>query len=205
MDDLRTSTVIWELERIYSSLADEFGKRLQGSFSFTRPLITIQSRGRQNALGWYSHNRWSRTEEGVDGLAEINICAENLHQNPIETLVHEMVHYSNAFNGIRDCSSNQYHNKRFAETAVVFGLTVEKSDKHGYAHTEISPALQDILDNVVKPDYGVLDLYRKSPSKMAGKAPTKMKKFSCGCTNVRCAVALDAVCGVCGGTFERVV
>ena len=33
------------------------------------------------------------------------------------------------------------------------------------------------------------------------KAPTKMKKWSCGCTNVRCAVILEAYCEKCGSSF----
>jgi hypothetical protein len=37
--------------------------------------------------------------------------------------------------------------------------------------------------------------------KRAGKGDSKMRKWSCQCTNVRCAVELRAQCNKCGHAF----
>ena len=79
--------IIKELERIYDVLAKKYKLKAQ------RPLITIQTKGRQkDTLGWHWANKWKYNKKE---LSEINICAESLNGNPIETLVHEMVHYAN--------------------------------------------------------------------------------------------------------------
>ena len=50
------------------------------------------------------------------------------------------------------------------------------------------------------------DIFSVSRMKMGSgkaKAETKMKKWDCGCTIVRCAVDLVAVCQECDNEFER--
>ena len=72
---------------------------------------------------------------------------------PIEevaaTLLHEMVHYYNHVNGIKDCSrGNTYHNRRFKESAEERGLIVRHSEKYGWSHTSPSDDLLEfVLDN----------------------------------------------------------
>src|SRR5208282_3657350 len=91
------------------------------------PVITIQYRGRKNALGWFSDHRWGNSQQ--DALPEINICAETLArsvQDIAETLLHEMVHYANALEGINDCTIRQYHNGEFKRGCEEIGLVCEK-------------------------------------------------------------------------------
>lgn len=115
--------VIKELERVYDFLANKFNLKA------IRPIITIQTKGRQKStLGWYWNNKWQVNKKE---FSEINISAESLNKNPIETLIHEMVHYSNAVNKIEDCNHHQYHNKRFKEKAEMYGLNVEKNGTKG--------------------------------------------------------------------------
>lgn len=182
--------VIKELERVYDVLAKQF------DIKYDRPIITIQTKGRQKILGWYADNRWEINKKEI---SEINICAENLDKNPIETLIHEMTHYVNACNKIPDCNAAQYHNKKFKLRAESYGLNVDKNGRHGWALTSISDNLQKTLDEI-KIDYKTFELFRKQHPTI--KAVTKMKKYKCNCTVVRCAVDLDAQCLKCNQKFE---
>lgn len=184
--------IIAELERIYDALATEF------KLKHPRPLITLQTHGRQkDTLGWYAKNRWKLENKEI---GEINICAESLNKTPVETLVHEMAHYANCCEDIPDCNSQQYHNKAFKTRAESYGLNVTNGDRRGWAYTAISPKLEAIL-TPIKIDYKVFKLYRKPA--MTHTAPTKMKKFRCKCTIVRCATELNAKCLTCQSEFEE--
>ncbi len=184
--------VIKELERIYEVLAKKFNLKAE------KPIITIQSKGRQKTtLGWYWDKKWQHNKKE---LGEINICAESLNKTPIETLVHEMAHYSNACEDIQDCNAHQYHNKKFKTRAVDYGLNVNKDGRHGWGLTMISPKLEAILKEI-KVDYKVFKLYRKLS--MGNVAPTKMKKYCCGCTTVRCATRLEAKCLICNKKYKE--
>jgi hypothetical protein len=183
--------VIKELERIYDALAIEF------KLKHPRPIITIQSKGRQKVLGWHWEGKWER---GKQIISEINICAEELNNNPIGTLIHEMVHYSNTCDKIDDCNSQQYHNKAFKERAENYGLNVYKRGRFGWAQTDLSDNLKKIIEKI-KPNEVTFKLYRKTHLTIT--APTKMKKYSCGCTTIRCATILEAKCLRCNNNFEK--
>jgi len=113
--------IIKELERIYDVLSNHF------NLKYERPIITIQTKGSQRTtLGWYCDKKWFN---GKKEIAEINICAEEIKKNPIETLIHEMVHYSNSCEEKEDCSVHQYHNKIFRDLAENYGLNVKKMEE----------------------------------------------------------------------------
>jgi len=183
---------IRELERIYDLIADRY------KFTARRPIITIQSKGRGQTLGWHWTEKWSNGDDIK--LSEINICAEVLNRNPIETLIHEMAHYHNCVDKIPDCSASQYHNKAFRERAENYGLNVQKAGRFGWAMTCMSDKLKLAVEEM-NVNYNVFKMVRKESSKIA--APTKMKKFNCGCTVVRCATELSAVCELCQKRFEE--
>jgi len=118
MDSIRPA--IEELERAFKELAPLFKREM------SLPVITIQSRGRKNALGWFAKDRWSNTK---GKLPEINICAEHLAQSREDiagVLIHEMVHYADALDGIHDCTVRQYHNENFKKRCDQVGLICQK-------------------------------------------------------------------------------
>ena len=183
--------IIKELERIYDAVNVKFG------FTYVRPLITIQTKGAaKNTLGWHCADTW---EQGKETICEINICAESLNKNPVETLIHEMTHYGNFCEKTEDCNDAGYHNKNFKIKAENYGLNVEKMGRHGWALTKIGEKLQIIL-NDIKIDKKVFELYRKTY--LTTTAPTKMKKYRCACTTVRCATELHATCNACNKEFH---
>ena len=121
----------------------------------------------------------------------------------IETAVHEVVHLWARSLGLKDCSKSGRHNRLFKKHAEALGLEcMEPSDRKGYAYTQATPELLARIERELRPDVDKLSLFRLEGTQ---KAPTKMQKWECGCTIVRCATQLRATCDNCGGVFEVVV
>jgi hypothetical protein len=186
---------IAELERAFTKFRVLFKRKMP------LPVITIQTRGRRAALGWYAHQRWQNGKP--EGASKINICAEHLARPTLdiaEVLLHEMVHYANALDGIEDCSPNQYHRKSFKTRCDAIGLCCEKEGCHGWARTSLTPELASRAE-AVGIDAEAFSLFRK-PRHQA-KVGSRMKKWCCSCTTIRCATELDATCRKCGQSFLR--
>ena len=117
--------------------------------ALSRPIITIQSTPK--AYGHYTlYDAWS--VDGDKGMREINIGAGTLArpiENVVATLLHEMVHYYNDLNGVKDCSrGNTYHNHKFKELAEACDLLVEHHSTYGWSITSPSDALLEFcIDN----------------------------------------------------------
>jgi hypothetical protein len=186
---------VGELERAFGGLAPLFPNDLPA------PVITIQSRGRRRVRAWFCGDKWDALPGGLL-RPEINICAEDLACRPVdicECLLHEMVHESNWVDKIKDCTVNQYHNKNFAERCRAVGLVPLKGPR-GWSETALSPDLLARVEALALSD-DAFAVFRTSREQK--KAPTKMLKWSCGCTIVRAATALDATCNGCGKPFVR--
>jgi len=92
-----------------------------------------------------------------------------------------------------------YHNRQFRNKALLYGLVV---DERGY-HVGIRPGF---FTNLIS-QYGVGTASLKAPAehvfKLGRRGHSKMRKWRCGCTNVRCAVQLAARCFKCGLEFKE--
>jgi len=190
------SPAICELERAYHFFNHELFRGALNEYL----IITIQSRGRKNALGWHSRERWKNGE--TSSISEINLSAEDLKtSDPYEILIHEMAHHWNYQQDIRDVSTGQYHNKYFKETAEMAGLEVKRFGNVGYGVTTLGElAKEKILK--FKPEKEVFDILRKAD--VAGlRKGSKLKKWSCECgMNVRVArLDFDATCNHCMTRF----
>lgn len=176
--------------------------------------ITIQTRGKHLAYGWLWARKW---RNGGQAVTELNIAAETLapHLNDAyKTLLHEMVHYWNLVQGIQDCSrGSTYHNARFKEAAEAVGLVVERSPQYGWVHTTLGPKARRALRKL-RPRRRVFDAFRTDDPRETGrgrngkggghlKGKSTLKKWRCGCTNIRAAVEVKAKCLKCGEQFER--
>jgi hypothetical protein len=119
-----------------NSIFDLLNKKYFES-ALSRPIITIQSTPK--AYGHYTlYDAWS--VDGEKGFREINIGAGTLSR-PIDevtaTLLHEMVHYHNDKNGVKDCSrGNTYHNKNFRLLAEKCGLCIDHHPTYGWSITK---------------------------------------------------------------------
>lgn len=173
--------------------------------------ITIQSKGRRNCYGWFTLDKvWSgessneNRDEGT--YNEINISAEHMNRGIYEvagTLIHEMVHYCNFKNGIKDSNPKTgNHNKDFKELAEKVGLVVEKSEKHGYSTTYLSDELKKKID-----EFNYIDCFnvaRISATKEKEKKEKKpQKKYRCGCgVEIKTTKELEIICARCNEKFE---
>lgn len=141
-----------KMKAIYSELYrafDHFNKVFADN-TLPKPVITIQESGRKNAYGWFGKGFWF-DKDLETGIPEINLSAEYLSRGAngvLETLLHEMAHFFNAVNNIKDCSSGQYHNKHFKRAAEQFGLKVERSGNRGYAYTSLTETSQHEIDEL---------------------------------------------------------
>ena len=188
-----------ELERALGWAAKDTGIPAQH-----RTVPTIQTHGRRRACGWFLNNSWS-TREG-ELCHEINFAAEQLGRPAeaiVETAVHEIVHLWTHSLGLKDCSAAGRHNKVFKQHAEMLGLVCEPpTDSRGYAYTHASPGLLARITGELRPDVAKFALFRLGG--LSRKAPTKMRKWQCACTTVRCATFLDATCDDCGEKFHYV-
>jgi hypothetical protein len=114
----------------------------------------------------------------------------------LATLLHELLHqWQDTFGR---AGRNNYHNRAYRTRASLYGLIV---DERGHT-LGIEPGR---FTNLLS-EYGVDTLSLPIPgeqpfSRLHGNS--KMHKWQCGCTTVRCAVTLVARCERCGLRFEE--
>ena len=162
--------------------------------ALSRPIITIQSTPK--AYGHYTlYDAWS--VDGDTGMREINVGAGTLArpiENVVATLLHEMCHYWNDRNGVKDCSrGNTYHNKNFKATAEARDLLVEHHPTYGWSITSPSDAL---LEFCVENNLTEIRLCRNDITSIAtgvsgthagtfvgttGRKPSSTRKYLCPC------------------------
>lgn len=217
-DPISLRRPIAELERFAAEMVFWFKPQ-----SLPLPVITIQG-GHRLALGWFAWSRWESRDGAI--LDEINFVPEYLGRDVFEiaeTLVHELVHLANYTDGIRDCSSNQHHNRHFRDRAVAVGLACERMSPYGWAKTGLTPALRERIARL-NPDASAFDLFRlpPAPRRRSGTGmlgvdggggvgvQTREKKLSKWSCAGRCASAwvasgteLKAECLACGSRFSR--
>jgi hypothetical protein len=114
-----------------------------------------------------------------------------------------MVHYANWLDGVRDCSSSQYHNRRFKDRCESVGLICEQhpQKRYGWACTRLSAELQAFVASLGI-DESRLDLSRVASGGIR-RPGSKLKKWACACTNLWAAVEVAATCVRCGTSFRR--
>ena len=180
----------------------------RGMVNPTEDLVTtFNPRGRKTTLlGSFTPNVWN-----IDGVktCEISISAEGLKRETMDvlaTLIHELVHFSSHCHGIVDCSkTGPHHNKKFAVEAERMGLIcTNEGGPGGWNVTSLGEDLRKAIENDFIPDESVFTLFRESIP-VQEKKRTLLNKYSCSCEkpiNIRCAVALDATCNICGEDFE---
>ena len=162
--------------------------------ALSRPIITIQSTPK--AYGHYTlYDAWS--VDGEQGMREINIGAGTLArpiENVVATLLHEMCHYWNDRNGVKDCSrGNTYHNKNFKATAEARDLLIEHHPTYGWSITSPSDTL---LEFCVENNLTEIRLCRNDITSIAtgvsgthagtfvgttGRKPSSTRKYICPC------------------------
>jgi hypothetical protein len=184
---------IEELERFFAFLNKKFDLKMPSNV-----IVTVQSQGRvRNAMGWFKPQAWQNGKEPA--IHEINVCAEFLQSHPYETMAHEVAHLC-TLKTKEKFPANNYHSKTFKQFAERFSLKVEATKTYGWAKTSETEAFKELVAEF-KPKPEVFELLRNMAA--SKKQTTRMLKYQCGCTVVRCATKLDAKCYQCLQTFKR--
>lgn len=125
-----------QLELMYNIANKHFARH---GLRITLPvLVTIQSRGKHNALGWVTVQKSWINGNGEDFAYELNVAAETLARpvaDTFNTIMHEMCHLVNIQRGVQDCTNSQRHNKKFKEICDKVGLYCEQMGRYGWAAT----------------------------------------------------------------------
>ena len=197
-------TVISCLEELFQKFNDKFyaGKLEQ-------PIITVSPDTTGGAYGWCT--AWKAWKDDVEssadeGYYEINLCAEHLNR-PFEqicgTLLHEMVHLYNLYEGVQDTSrGGTYHNKRFKLEAEQRGLHIEKSDKYGWTITTLNDEGKAFVDGL---NHDMFDFFRTPipPAMKRSSGKSSSRKYVCPCcgTIIRATKEVRVVCWDCDTEF----
>jgi SprT-like family len=145
----------------------------------------------------YGHFRHGHNGFGLRG--EIAINARYLGQRRAKwevlgTLLHELIHAWQEVHG--SPGKRNHHNAEFRDKARQLGLNIDCRGVAGYASTSV---FKELLrrNGVSVPDHEI------APAHERPRGGSKLKKWSCGCTNVRVAIAdFRAMCLKCGNEFS---
>ena len=162
------------------------------------PVISFQ-RTKVTTLGHYVPGRNS-----LGLLENINVNTAHLNRplwDILATLIHEMCHSWQKIYG--KPSKSWFHNKEFQLKMSGFGIVINSKGCHlgvGDPFVFLLRKHGIVFDHTRNPD-GII----KIPPKTKPKGKSKLKKWSCGCTNIRVGVKdLEAKCLKCGNKFELV-
>lgn len=157
----KMSRLTGELEKAFRLLNAEFFND-----ELPTPIITVIPTPRAYAH-YVPFDIWNAKDTGK---REINIASGTLDrplENILASLLHEMVHeYNDIILNEQDTSNKGvYHNKVFKREAEAHGLTVTRSDKYGYSHTQPADRLLDFV--LSHDELREIELCRANPSLVA--------------------------------------
>ena len=187
------------LERLFEKLNDRFydGK-------LPKPVLTIQTKGKVNAYGWFSVGKVWVDKAANTKMHEINVSAEYITRpidDVVATLLHEMVHLHCSYNGIKDTSNRGvYHNRRFKTEAENHGLIITKG-QYGWHVTELNEEAKKFLKEIRAKDF-TLCRYGQGSGENTPKTTQRKKssiKWVCPCCGgiARTTKRFTLICGEC--------
>ena len=188
VDDWRHAEIV----RLLHGWAERFNREFK--LNIDTPAIRIEQL-RKRTLGTYRSGR-----NGLGILHEIAFNIDHLDRpqaHLLDTLLHELLHEWQEIHG--NPGSGNYHNAEIRKKARELGLLF---DHRGRSEGIIkdSPFVEILERHRVDTSVFFLPM-EKSPWLPTKQGKSKLKKYSCSCTNVRAAVELHARCLVCGDLF----
>lgn len=144
----------------------------------------------------YAHFRQGHNGFGLKGEIAFNtryLQGQREQWQVLGTLLHELLHGWQQAHGTP--GKGNYHNREFRRKAAGLGLIIDKRGATGYTADSL---FKEILrrHHVEVPRVEIPAVTRRH------RGNSKMKKWTCGCTNVRCAVELHAQCLQCVQLFR---
>lgn len=162
----------------------------------------------RNAYATYQFGR------GAIGTSDNVTMNTDLLERPaahvIRTLGHELLHFWQRYHG-HPSKQRNYHNDEFVAKARAVGILIDEQGCTS-GHTEVFAALiakhgidlpnatPEPSGQLIAPTGGVEP--KVYGTRRAAGRGSRLRKWCCGCTIVRCSVNLGAVCALCGHAFE---
>jgi len=222
------SPILAELERLYDVAVDLFwGGAVE--LKQDRPVITLASKGRNRTrTGWYNPGVWSDSQEDIlAGLAgesaavqvkraEIVVATELLSDPSTavaelcrQVAVHKQVSHrrNNGYDKYPDqllnglVGANGYYPERWTSLAWGFGCSAsvdQEQPSRGWSKLSIQAEFKDRMEPLI--NTRVFDVARSNTAPTT-RPGSRMKKWRCGCTTIRCATKVTAFCNTCGTLF----
>lgn len=179
-----------ELYNFFGIFSDEF-------FEGRLPAAVISFRsGRITNLGWY---HIGRNEIGVKD--QINLNSQHLERPKYQTLVtllHEMTHEWQDYFG-KHSNNRYYHNKQFQRKSMELGIP---SNSKGHTIGITDPFIEVCRRYGIEVPERAIEEFESIGKSRGSRGMSKLRKYSCGCTNVWAATRVQAVCKLCGGDFR---
>ena len=149
------------------------------------------------SISRYGHFRYGYNGFGLKGEIAINtryLTDQRSIWEILGTLLHEMLHAWQQVYGTP--GKRNHHNAELRRRAATLGLVIDRRGVTGYsAESPFKELLRQY--GLAVPETDILPVTRRPPSK------SKLKKWSCGCTNVRVAIAdFRARCLKCQQEFR---
>jgi hypothetical protein len=203
----------------YHDLAVFFGEwytRFNDRFRLSLPRVPLRldPRIRRNCAGYFlpGHNEFGLVYEIAVAVPPPEQLAGVDRGDLLGTLLHEQFHLLQELNGIRGKEGSNYHNAQYRATAERFGLLVDFRGRQKYATDSVF--LDLLAEFGVELPYSVLaeraalrgETPPPPPPAKRGPGRSKLRKWTCGCTNVRVGVAeFYAKCTrtECGKAFKQ--
>jgi len=197
IDDWELNSLAWELYW----WVDFFNIAFYKDQPVPIPVISF-SRTKISSLGHYVIGR------NAFGIKE-NINLNTAHLNRpsweiLSTLLHETCHsWEHCYIIQENKTKTWYHSKAYREKMLSFGILCNEKGHH----KEIGDPFVFLLKKhgVFFGSNTIIDGTIKISPRTKPKGKSKLKKWTCGCTNIRVAVKeFEAKCLKCGNKFELV-
>jgi hypothetical protein len=144
--------------------------------------------------------QYCRTRNSVGAAHEITINTLYLDLPEFELLaclLHEMAHEWQELFG--KPGHGNYHNEEFVRKCQRLGISVERGRGHHVGYGESFVGLLEEYGVPFEPVFAQGEVLPKT----GNLGSSKLKKWTCGCTNIRAAVEVAAACLRCGHPFRR--
>lgn len=201
----------WQARELFNWL-HEWAVRLNVQFNLNVPQIALGVEVLRADVG--AHFRLGHNAFGLKGEIVMNaLYLDRPKWWLLGVLLHELLHGWQQAYGTIDRTNPNYHNREFRDKAKDLGLVVDRYGRQGYLiESKFFDLLRqhgiDLSAAVVgegdDEDAAAATDKRPvvRPAAVTRRGTSKLKKWSCGCTNVRVAVAdFRAQCLKCQEVF----
>ena len=168
------------------------------------PVLTFE-KTRVNSMGYY---RVGLNDFAVKEQINLNRLYINSPLSELlQTLIHEMVHsWEFLYVDEKKRTNNWYHKMCFRKKMAYLGILTDKKGCHLFIHDPFIFLLRKHgvdFSNLCYAENSKKVM--KNPIEKKVKGKSKLKKWSCGCTNLRVGIKdLEAKCLKCDNEFELV-